>query len=361
MNSTINHELKHFVWDGLRHSSRLEWTTEFKTTAIWMIDAYRAGLSTNLYCTRVVNLFSQALTYKREHRGMLDQWKIILLYWEDEPMDDFLNCFRAVRLVDSLRVYRYKRSMVVDRHWDPINKFVVPGRMLEYGNWREHSAAPVQCINYGVRSDIIGGILQLLGYKDTTTLDPLTLAMDLARATPRPIDVSCFWPRKGQDSHRINRGKASCLRDEVSETLYQLSSSQQMDKRYNIFVGVTGEADDVGRNQAQEAYLQKLLTSKIVVVAQKDNWEDHYRLMEALSSGSLVMTDPMLSLPTGLEDGQSIVVYKGLEDLVSQIEYFLQNEHERQKIAAEGFRVAMTRHRSWHMMEKIVFDDLGTK
>ena len=361
MNHTIAHELKHYLWDGLHHSSRLEWTTEFNTTAIWMIDAHRAGLRASLYCTRLVKLLSEALTYKQEHTGMLDQWKIVLFYWEDEPMDDFLNCFRAVRLVDSLRVYRYKRSMVVDRHWDPNKRFIVPGRMLEYGNWREHSAAPVQRIHYGVRSDIVRGLLQLLGYRDATTLDPLPLADTLARVTPRPIDVTCFWPRKGQDDQRVTRGKGSQLRDEVSETLYALSSSHRTDKEYNIFVGLTGEADEAGRNQVQEAYLQKLLTSKIVVVAQKDRWEDHYRLFEALSSGSLVMTDPMLSLPMGLEDGQSIIVYKDLADLLSQIEYFLQNENERQQIASEGFRVAMTRHRSWHMMEKIVFDDLDRR
>lgn len=123
---------------------------------------------------------------------------------------------------------------------------------------------------------------------------------------------------------------------------------------YSIFVDVTGKAEDKGRNEAQYEYLSKLLDSKIVVVAQKDRWEDHYRLMEALVSGAMVMSDPMLNLPSGLRDQESIVVYQSLDDLVTQVTYYLNNTEARQAIALAGYRAAMRQHRSWHMMQRIL-------
>ena len=164
-----------------------------------------------------------------------------------------------------------------------------------------------------------------------------------------------FWPRTGQDDWKVTRGQGSQLRNAVSEALHQ-AFVQSNNKQWNVFVGLTGQAKDAGRNQAQPAYLTKLLDSRIVVVAQKDGWEDHYRLMEALASGAMVMTDPMWSWPVGLEDGVSLVVYRSLSELVSKAKYYLENEQERQRIALQGYKVAMTRHRSWHMVERIVFD-----
>ena len=59
----------------------------------------------------------------------------------------------------------------------------------------------------------------------------------------------------------------------------------------------------MGRNKAQELYVATMLQYKIVVVCQRDLWEGHYRLMEALAGGAMVMTDPMHPLPFRIEDG----------------------------------------------------------
>ena len=67
------------------------------------------------------------------------------------------------------------------------------------------------------------------------------------------------------------------------------------------------------------------------------------------------MTDRMLSLPQGLENGTSVVEYTSADDLKSKLLYYLNHEEERIEIAQEGRRVAMTRHRTWHRMEEIVF------
>ena len=81
--------------------------------------------------------------------------------------------------------------------------------------------------------------------------------------------------------------------------------------------------------------------------------------MEALVSGALVMTDPMLIMPKGLRDGESVVVYHSLDELESKVEYYLQRPEERVRIARKGYQVAMTTHRSWHVTERIVQRTLG--
>ena len=81
-----------------------------------------------------------------------------------------------------------------------------------------------------------------------------------------------------------------------------------------------------GRNAVQKAYVDALLSSKIVVTSQRDRWEDHYRLMEALATGALVLTDPMTHLPSHLVDGESLVVYRSLAELRDKIVYYLENE-----------------------------------
>jgi spore maturation protein CgeB len=111
----------------------------------------------------------------------------------------------------------------------------------------------------------------------------------------------------------------------------------------------------VGRVNVADEYVKALLTTKIVVVAQRDNWEDHYRLFEAYAGGSMVMSDTMLSLPDGLVDGESIVIYNSLDELRSQILYYLEHEDKRLEIARRGFEIAIKQHRSYHWMEKIFF------
>jgi hypothetical protein len=102
-------------------------------------------------------------------------------------------------------------------------------------------------------------------------------------------------------------------------------------------------------------YIEALLRTKILVVTQRDGWEDHYRLFEGIVAGPMVMTDRMLALPAGLENGTSVVEFGSEKELLSLINYYLEHEDERLSIAAEGRRVAMSQHRSWHRMEQIIF------
>jgi spore maturation protein CgeB len=113
----------------------------------------------------------------------------------------------------------------------------------------------------------------------------------------------------------------------------------------------------MGRTKVSKNYLEALLTTKIVVVAQRDMWEDHYRLFEAISCGALVMTDPMLSLPDELVDGENIIVYHSLDHLRKLVHYYLDpaRNDERLQIAHAGWKLAISRHRTYHWMEELFF------
>jgi hypothetical protein len=178
----------------------------------------------------------------------------------------------------------------------------------------------------------------------------LKLHDDIERIIQRPTDVIHFWETKSTSSQVVKTGGK--LRDTVSRVITKLG---QEHKHLNVFCGIKGGADEVGRRGVSPAYIQALLSSKIVVVAQRDEWEDHYRLFEALIGGAMVMTDLMLSLPQGLENGTSLIEYTSAEDLSQKILYYLQHEEERLEIAKRGRFVAMSQHRSWHRIEEIVF------
>lgn len=114
---------------------------------------------------------------------------------------------------------------------------------------------------------------------------------------------------------------------------------------------IAGELKNKGRRNVQNDYMNGLLDYKIVVVAQRDTWEGHYRLFESMSGGELVLTDPMLPLPDGIEDRKHLVVYHSIRELKDLIIYYLNNEEERLRIAREGLKEVPLHHRTWHDME----------
>ena len=145
------------------------------------------------------------------------------------------------------------------------------------------------------------------------------------------------------------------LRQKVSGIIHDLGENTSTFRPIHTFVGLAGNALQAGRRNVHSDYIQAMLHSKIIVVTQRDDWEDHYRLFEALVSGAMVMTDRMLSLPKGLETGVSIVEFQSEEDLRDKILYYISHDKERMEIARRGREVAMREHRTFHRVEQVVF------
>ena len=95
-------------------------------------------------------------------------------------------------------------------------------------------------------------------------------------------------------------------------------------------------------------YFEILKTSKIIVTANPPNWEGDFRLWEALLMGNLVLCDKML-LPSiikyPLENKKHLVYYSNPQELVYLINYYINNETERNKIAKEGREYCLKYHK----------------
>jgi hypothetical protein len=173
----------------------------------------------------------------------------------------------------------------------------------------------------------------------------------------RELDVAHFW-RDGDNSHY------GFLRRKVASTITALNGTTVHGHRVRWLVkGIYNSRTPEELSNIQSEYVRLLLVSKIVVVAQKDEWEDHTILMEALSSGALVMTDTMLAAPWGLKNRSNVVMYDSPASLENLVRYYLhpQNEKRRLAIAQKGWEHAMTEHRSWTRMETLLFGKTYTE
>ena len=95
-------------------------------------------------------------------------------------------------------------------------------------------------------------------------------------------------------------------------------------------------------------YFRILKTSKIIVTANPPNWEGDFRLWEALLMGNLVLCDKML-LPSKikypLENKKHLVYYSNPQELEYLINYYINNETERNKIGKEGRDYCLNYHK----------------
>jgi hypothetical protein len=125
------------------------------------------------------------------------------------------------------------------------------------------------------------------------------------------------------------------------------------------------EQEEVDTVMAQSSvHVAVLASSRIVVVTQADEYEDHdTRLFEALASGAMVLCDTMMAPPYGLVHKTNIVFFDSVSKLDQYLQFYLdpQNEIQRQEIARHGLDYALGRHRSWHVLEALLFGKALTR
>jgi glycosyltransferase involved in cell wall biosynthesis len=348
--STYSFEYKHFVIEGVQESPFLErvYNSSDHNTAIWITDIYQ-GKRPSKWCGAIVAAIMRETRPPR---------LLIIMDWNDDPQFPIqqLDCSDLYNIVRRDNIRYMKRSMVVGRHWNESLQSIELGRIMDSSSSNQEQPIPhnKQHLSYGVRTDLYETIKRIAREEQPQYY------MDDWSLLPRPYDVAHFWPTPSTtttSSKEVNRGgnnenNNSKLRDAVSLAIFEWN---QTHPQYFGFAGLTGSAKEKGRVEPQLGYARALLQYKMVVVAQKDDWEGHYRLMEALSGGAMVLSDRMLLLPEGLQDGVSIVMYDNVTDMIQKVEYYLEHASERIKIAREGRRIAMTRHRSWHIMERVVY------
>jgi Glycosyl transferases group 1 len=271
---------------------------------------------------------------------------------------------------------RYVMQQTVrKRQWNSTLHFVELGTIYDPRNVSEcWGGRALLHVPYTVRDDVAEAVHRIARTRSSTrpglptSLSPSTehhllqpiqdpAFFQASASFWRPINVAHMWEYDATCafSTQGTRVRMPCeLRNQVTLSLHQHFPPPHFNVRTKI-------ADSLGiRTEVQNEYVKTLVASKIVVVSQRDLWEDSYRLMEALVCGAMVLTDPMLTLPMGLVDRESIVIYQSLEDLPILIHYYLENEAELVEIARRGHQVALTLHRPHHWMERLFFGKVVT-
>jgi hypothetical protein len=308
------------------------------------------------------------------------------------------------------------RSIVEGRQYDPKERTIqlgrididlqrfTPGSLFSSGSGNNKDDTmvvplPVLHFPYAVRSDIVVTLLKEcccnIRTKTNVELSPpdalyydgqRRLEEHVFQTTPRTVDVLHLWQVTSKRGQSQLRNSVSLLVQSWNGTrlpLHQATSSNHSDvSRDSINNRSKGQGNgtphnnstttplrrtirtstdeqglrkEVGRSLVDPKYVRAMMSAKIVIVAQRDGWEDHYRLFETLACGPLVISDRMLAPPKGLVHGQSILFFESLQELTALVSYYLVHEEERQEIAHQGWRVAMGQHRSWHRLEEVVF------
>lgn len=242
---------------------------------------------------------------------------------------------------DSIRMTR--RNIVQNRYWDMSESWVNAGE-IAVNDGNEISGGNIMFAPLFLRDAFVLGLATAL--EKTKQLQITKNLADL----PRERDVAHFWT-----SHDYSH--YSFLRDKVGAIVTSLTGQRSNGREIHTVVKSLGEVEELENNQINYQYIEQMIRTKIVVVAQRDEWEGSLRLMESLASGALVIADKALAMPNGLEDRQSIVLYDSAQSLKDAIMYYLnpRNDKERLSIARQGFEIAMGRHRSWHRLEEVVF------
>jgi len=211
------------------------------------------------------------------------------------------------------------------------------GEKINFTKYLGVSFGSVQKMSMETRLDIENKIQRYIKEegKRSNISDSLSMDERVVHGRDRPTDIRTFW-----NSRMCEGGVACKFRNYVSDFLNSTFSQTNV----SVNIDQVGFMKRKGRKKVHDAYAHALLTTKIIVLAQRDNWEDHYRTMESLLGGALVFVDPQLYFPEYVEDGVNVIVYHSFEELRRKLIYYLDHPAERFDIARRGRQLALTHH-----------------
>lgn len=347
-------EALHMEKNGIDESPFLTLSDDvfnFHPDVVWVGDTgYAYGWV--VWCDKFYEHVKRAQTKRRE-LGLPTSWPIYVVDWTDYPSQQ--RCRQIEAAVGPDFVKYSQRSITSGRFWNPRKNWVDEGTVINMGQAevdptkrrRRSATPPYKHTPLVVRTDTVENLRDALKRRKLNMRDDI-------ETIKRPVDVTHLWPVNAGERDAGVGEIHSNLRTLISQRLLEWGASNST-TGWKVYVGLAGNAVRIGRRGVSSAYIEALLRTKIIVVTQRDRWEDHYRLFEALISGALVMTDRMLSLPAGLQNGTSVVEFGSAEQLRVLIDHYLRNPDDRHAVAREGRRIAMHRHRTWHRIEEIVF------
>lgn len=295
---------------------------------------------------------------KATRDDILGDWRIILFDYKDMAsmgfiravMEEMSNIIGLDRLYLATRSTTERRN-IGNRHAKAENykRMYAPKFLGDRHNFTTDFVGQVcngvKRFHFCVRDDVLNALQEdLILYANETGLPTPIDPVDL----PRLKDAAHFWDP--------NVSKKAIVRSKVSKVL-KLMEEVYPDRNLTIHADLVGNRGKQGRTGVHHDYTQAMMQFKIIVLAQRDRYEDHYRLFEALISGAMVMSDQALEFPWGVVHGETIVVYNDLYDMQEKVLYYLDHPDERLRIARAGRRLALDHHRVWHRYSDLILGD----
>jgi glycosyltransferase involved in cell wall biosynthesis len=106
------------------------------------------------------------------------------------------------------------------------------------------------------------------------------------------------------------------------------------------------------KNLFEDAARKFSLSRVVFNISIKD--DINMRVFETLSTGSFLLTNWLPTLGDLFEDGEHLVTYKTLDEMVEKAKYYLEHDNEREKIAKSGYEEFISKHTYRHRIEKIL-------
>jgi len=138
----------------------------------------------------------------------------------------------------------------------------------------------------------------------------------------------------------------------VAVTTRGTGNSQFLDYLTNWGEGAIGNKNGLGAKEHTE-----FLNSGLMVI-QNSRWKEiTRRIFEGMACGKLVLTD-RLSEETGLSEifieGEDIVYYDDMFDCIEKMNYYNENEEERERIAHNGMMKVLHNYTQVQIVDKLI-------
>jgi glycosyltransferase involved in cell wall biosynthesis len=138
----------------------------------------------------------------------------------------------------------------------------------------------------------------------------------------------------------------------VAVTSRGIGGSQFLDYLTHWAEGAVGNKNGMDAKEHTE-----FLNSGLMVI-QNSRWKEiTRRIFEAMACGKMVLTD-RLDESTGLSemfiDGEDIVYYDEMFDCIEKINYYNENEEERERIAYNGMAKVIANHTQIQRVDKLI-------
>lgn len=124
--------------------------------------------------------------------------------------------------------------------------------------------------------------------------------------------------------------------------------------RFKVFGNFHKADGNVNHSQEEEAAIYR--RSKIGINFSHFNLERYTsdRMLRLMGSGTLCLTHKFDGIEQDFQDGENVVIWETFEGLKSKIDYYLANEKERERIAANGEKLVRERNTFNHMVEDLI-------